>query len=174
MDAKRELRLCSRCVEWRPVDAFRRRRRGSDHRHHQCDDCAAAYQRQRRARNRGAAMDRAVVLLRRYRDCPRVLARLTEGRFRAFGGADQFFATFREQFDAARAAGRHHVAFRYLAAVLGLLPTTEPMDEDDETRLMSDDELATECGADLLTALVEFGYGEADAQELSGWLMERV
>jgi hypothetical protein len=119
-------------------------------------------------------MDRAVVLLRRYRDCPRKLAVLVEGLFKVFGGADGFFVTFADQFEQARAAGRHDVAFRYLAVVLWLLPTASPTEDTEEMSLLNNDELDAECGAELWRALVDFGYGNDDARELTEWLVARV
>jgi hypothetical protein len=126
MDAEGEMRLCTSCATWRPVDEFRLRRKGTGKRHHQCAGCAAAYMREWRAERRLRAVGYALRHIRRYRaEAPLQGENLAALLVAGFGGAAGFFKTYRQALDAAQAAGDRRAVRKLLMGVFDFLTAAE-------------------------------------------------
>lgn len=122
MDAEGELRLCTSCATWRPIGEFRLRHKGTGKRHHQCAGCAAAYMREWRGERRLRAVGYALRHIRRYRaERPAEVENLAALLVSGFGGASGFFASYREAFDAAQAAGDRRAVRKLLLGVVDFM-----------------------------------------------------
>lgn len=73
-DQKLELRRCSRCRKWKPIDAFPVKERDRGTRRSYCWDCCRAYGREHYLLNRDAYRERAQRRRVRYRDACQVMA----------------------------------------------------------------------------------------------------
>lgn len=118
MDAEMPVVFCGVCLDWKPLDQFRRRHKGSERRHYECRDCANAYMREWRKQQRRKKFDDAIAQLHRYRESPGQLEYLAAVVLAAFNGAAGFAAEYGRALDAALAAGDHRAVQRY---VFGLM-----------------------------------------------------
>lgn len=114
MEADVPVVFCVGCLDWKPVEQFRRRSKGSERRHYECKACAAAYMREWRAEKRRQTFDKAISQLHRDRESPGQVEYLAAVVMAAFHGAAGFAAEYGRAFDAALAAGDHKAMLRYL------------------------------------------------------------
>jgi len=84
-------KVCTDCLQEKPLSAFRRRHRDKDKRHNQCRDCFARYMRYLRAVKRGK-LTRAFVAKAKATTNLGVLTALCERMAQRFGGVDALAA----------------------------------------------------------------------------------
>jgi hypothetical protein len=112
-----ETKLCSKCVERKPLTQFRRRIRGTELRHPQCKDCDAQYRREQSAAGRRKKLDDSLFQLRRYRESPGNLEWLANTVIKFFGSAIGYAEALAKGLKAAQDAGDHKTVQRYLMGI---------------------------------------------------------
>ena len=105
-----ETKICSECLQCRPLTQFRRVRKGQDTRRTDCNQCHRKNEETRKLRHRrkhqGMQIQKASAAICQTRD-PRRVARIAEGLMHEFGGWKRFVHIWHETFEAAQRAKRH-------------------------------------------------------------------
>lgn len=125
MEAETPTLPCLVCYERKPLDQFRRRKKESDARHYECRDCHNLHARELRARRRREHLDDALVQLRRYRESPGQVEHLTGVLIAMFHGVAGVAVEYANAFDAAKEAGDHKTAARYLIGLMDFMYVAE-------------------------------------------------
>jgi len=136
-------KTCYACgLQW-PIEQFRRRSRGSDARVGRCRGCDAGYMRQYRAERRAKMLGQFAVQLGQQRPPHRARA-LASAMTLRFGGVEAFARAWKQQLDAAAAAGPGSKfildSLRAITRLIEVCSRQEPdysqwSDEDLETEL---------------------------------------
>jgi len=138
-------KTCYACgLQW-PIEQFRRRSRGSDARVGRCRGCDASYMRGYRRRRRAVMLGQFAVQLRQQRSPHRARALASATTFR-FGGVEGLARTWKDQFDAAAAAGPgSKFVLDSLRAIIRLIEVCSRQEPDYSE--WSDEDLETELRA---------------------------
>jgi len=138
-----DTKTCYECGLECPIDQFRLRRRGSDARTGRCKRCDAVYMQAYRRRRRDEMLGQFAVQLRQQRSPHRATA-LAGAMTLRFGGVDGFARAWKDQLDAAAAAGPGSKfvldSLRAITRLIEVCSRQEPdysewSDEDLETEL---------------------------------------
>ena len=143
-------KVCTDCLQERPLTAFRRRYHDSDERHNQCNECFARYTRYLRAVKRGKQIRRFVAEVKTISNRD-VLTALCAHMAQRFGGVSALAAKWAAHIRAASEArpGSKMLLDTFRAIGNLMLVAEQQKPEEIDVRELTDDEL-------------DFAYREAD------------